>query len=173
MSISQSGEFPRNRNQVYNVNRKLKNEKARTTLSNNDPLLQIITKAKEDQKGRVENAFIREIPLFPEPIVFLASEQQLKDIERFCTNPAKFCIVGVDATFQIAGFYFTFTTYRNLMLTTEKGNHPVFIGPGILHKQKLYTSYKTLPLLMSKYCAGTSGVLVYGTDGEEKMAKAF
>lgn len=173
MSISQSGEFPRNRNQVYNVNRKLKNEKARTTLSNNDPLLQIITKAKEDQKGRVKNAFIREIPLFPEPIVFLASEQQLIDIERFCTNPAKLCIVGVDATFQITGFYFTFTTYRNLILTTEKGNHPVFIGPGILHKQKLYTSYKTLPLLMSKYCAGTSGVLVYGTDGEENMAKAF
>ena len=65
MSISQSGEFPRNRNQVYNVNRKLKNEKARTTLSNNDPLLQIITKAKEDQKGRVKNAFIREIPVVP------------------------------------------------------------------------------------------------------------
>ena len=172
-NISQSGEFPRNRNQVYNVNRKLKSEKSKTTLSSHDPLLQVITKAKEDQKGRVENAFIRDIPLFPEPIVFLASEQQLRDIERFCTNPAKFCIVGVDATFQIAGFYFTFTTYRNLMLTTEKGNHPVFIGPGILHKQKLYTSYKTLPLLMSKYCAGTSGILVYGTDGEENMAKAL
>jgi hypothetical protein len=117
--------------------------------------------------------FIREIPLFPEPIVFLASEQQLRDIERFCTNPAKFCVVGVDATFQIAGFFFTFTTYRNLMLTTEKGHHPVFIAPGIFHKQKLYTSYKTLPLLMSKYCPGTSGILVYGTDGEENMAKAF
>ena len=135
--------------------------------------MQVITKAKEEQKGRIENALIREIPLFPEPIVFLASEQQLEDIERFCTNPAKFCVLGVDATFQIAGFYFTFTTYRNLMLRTDKGNHPVFIGPGILHKQKLCTSYKTLPLLMSKYRIGTNGVLVYGTDGEANMAKAF
>ena len=123
--------------------------------------------------GRAENIFIRKVPLFPEPIVFLASDQQLEDIERFCTNPARFCILGVDATFQIAGFYFTFATYRNLMLKTKRGNHPVFICPGILHKQKLYTSYKTLPLLMSKYRAGTSKVLVYGTDGEDNMAKAF
>ena len=54
---------------------------------------------------------------------------------------------------------------------TDKGNHPVFIGPGILHKQKLCTSYKTLPLLMSKYHIGTNGVLVKGTDGEETLAK--
>ncbi len=175
MNISQAGEFPRNRNQVYNVKRKLKNQNGSATekFTSNDPLLQVITKAKEEQKGRIENALIREIPLFPEPIVFLASEQQLQDIERFCTNPAKFCVLGVDATFQIAGFYYTFTTYRNLMLRINKGNHPVFIGPGILHKQKLCSSYKTLPLLMSKYRVGTNGILVYGTDGEENMAKAF
>jgi hypothetical protein len=59
------------------------------------------------------------------------------------------------------------------MLTTEKGNHPVFIGPGILHKQKLQASYQTLPLLLTKYHKGTSGVLVYGTDGEENHANAF
>ena len=172
MKIKHAGEFPRNRTQVYNINRKLKG-KEETTLPSDDPLLQVITKAKEEQRGRIENALIREIPLFPEPIVFLASEQQLKDIERFCTNPAKFCVLGVNATFQIAGFYYTFTTYRNFLLRTDKGSHPVLIGPGILHKQKLCTSYKTLPLLMLKYCAGTNGVLVYGTDGEENMVKAF
>jgi hypothetical protein len=69
--------------------------------------------------------------------------------------------------------YFTFTTYRNLLFTTEKGNHPVFIGPGILHKQKLKTSYQTLPQLMTKYYEGTNGVLVFGTDGEENLADAF
>ena len=173
MKINNAGEFPRNRSQVYNINKKTKSKKSGVDFTHNDPLLRIITKAREEQMGRAENIFIREVPLFPEPIVFLASDQQLEDIERFCTNPARFCILGVDATFQIAGFYFTFATYRNLMLKTKRGNHPVFIGPGILHKQKLYTSYKTLPLLMSKYRAGTSNVLVYGTDGEDNMAKAF
>ena len=111
--------------------------------------------------------------MFPEPIVFLATEQQLADTVRFCTNPEALCILGVDCTFQIADFYYMFTTYRNLMLTTEKGVHPVCIGPGILHKQKLLTSYKTLPLLMTKYNTETSGILAYGTDGEENLYSAL
>ena len=59
------------------------------------------------------------------------------------------------------------------MLTTNKGVHPVCIGPGILHKQKLLTSYKTLPLLMTKYNKETSGVLASGTDREENLYKAM
>ena len=59
------------------------------------------------------------------------------------------------------------------MLATEQGHHPVFIGPRILHKQKLLSSYKTLPLLMTKYRKETSGVLVFGTDGEENLYNAM
>jgi hypothetical protein len=139
MKIESSGELPRDRTQVYNIAKGMKTDTTLPSIPYSDPLLQVLVKAKakEEQQGRTEDILIRELPLFPEPTVFLATQQQLIDIERFCTNPEKFCILGVDATFQIATFYFTFTTYRNLMLTTEKGNHPVFIGPGILHKQKL------------------------------------
>lgn len=135
--------------------------------------MQVLAKAKEEQQGPKEKLFIREIPLFPEAIIFLATEQQLTDIVRFCTNPEAFCILGIDCTFQIADFYFTFCPYRNLMLTNSNGVHPVCIGPGILHKQKLPTSYKTLPLLMTKYNKETSGVLAFGTDGEENLYKAM
>lgn len=173
MKIESSGALARDRAQVYNIAKGMKKDIAPSSIPNDDPLLQVLVKAKQEQQGRTEDILIRELPLFPEPTVFLATQQQLVDIERFCSNPEKFCVLGVDATFQIATFYFTFTTYRNLMLTTEKGNHPVFIGPGILHKQKLQTSYQTLPLLMTKYHKGTSGVLVYGTDGEENIASAF
>lgn len=173
MKVESSGDFPRNRAQVYNLNRVVKRQKVDSPIATGDPLLQILAKAKEEQQGRKEDMLIREIPLFPEPIIFLATEQQLIDIERFCTNPEKFCILGVDCTFQIADYYYTFTTYRNLMLTTEKGHHPVCIGPGILHKQKLLTSYKTLPLLMTKYRRETTDVLVFGTDGEENLYNAM
>ena len=149
MKVESSGDFPRNRAQVYNLNKEVKRRKVDQPITTGDPLLQILAKAKEEQQGWKEDILIREIPLFPEPIIFLATEQQLIDIERFCTNPEKFCILGVDCTCQIADYYYTFTTNRNLMLTTEKGHHPVCIGPGILHKQKLLTSYKTLPLLMT------------------------
>jgi hypothetical protein len=134
--------------------------------------LEVIGKAKEDEKAG-KNQFIREIPIHPEPIVFLAFQQQLVDIERFCTNPFKFCVMGVDATFQVADFYYTFATYRNLMLHTKKGNHPVCIGPGILHKRKVESSYKSLPILMTKYHSKTRGVLAYGTDGELNISRTL
>ena len=88
----------------------MKRQKLDGTVSIGDPLLQVLPKAKEEQQGPTEDIFIREIPLFPEPIVFLATEQQLADVVRFCTNPEAFCILGVDCTFQIADFYYTFTT---------------------------------------------------------------
>jgi hypothetical protein len=68
-------------------------------------LLQVITQAKEEQKGRIENALIREIPLFPELIVFLASEQQLQDIERFCTKTQQsFVFLEWMQRFKLLGF---------------------------------------------------------------------
>lgn len=63
--------------------------------------------------------------------------------------------------------------YRNLLLEAAKGHPPVCIGPGILHKQKLEASYKNLPVLMKKYWPGISGVLVFGTDGEENLTKGL
>ena len=173
MKVESAGEFPRNRVQVYNISKQAKRQKVNGTVSTGDPLLQVLAKAKEEQQGPMEDLFIREIPLFPEPIVFLATEKQLADTVRFCTNPEAFCILGVDCTFQIADFYYTFTTYQNLMLNTEKGVHPVCIGPGILHKQKLLTSYKTLPLLKTKYNTETSGILDYRTDVEENLYSAL
>lgn len=113
--------------QVYNSNRHVKRQEVDVTFSTDNPLLQVLAKAKEEQQGLMEDVFIREIPLFPEPIVFQGSEQQLADIVRFCTNPEAFCILGVDCTLQIADLYYTFTTYHNRMLTTDKGVHPVCI----------------------------------------------
>jgi hypothetical protein len=94
---------------VYNIAKGLKTDTTLPSIPYSDPLLQVLVKAKEEQQGRTEDILIRELPLFPEPTVFLATQHQLIDIERFCTNPEKFCTLGVDATFQIATFYFTFT----------------------------------------------------------------
>ena len=166
MRIESSGELPQERTQVYNIAEGMKADITPCLISYNDPLLTVLVEAKEQQQGCTEDILIPELPLFLEPSVFLATQQQMIDIQLFCTN-----LKG--SAFQIPTFYFTFITYRNLMLTMEKGNHPVFIGPGILHKQKHQTSYQTLPLLMTKYHKGTSEVLVYGTDGEENLASAF
>ena len=108
MKIESASDIPRNRAQVYNLNRELKRQNVDSSITTGHSLLQVLVKAKEEQQGRKEDMLIREIPLFPEPIIFLATEQQLIDIDRFCSNPETFCILGVDCTFQIADFYYTF-----------------------------------------------------------------
>ena len=115
-------------------------------------------------------AFIRSVQITPEPIVFMATKRQLIDIERFCCNPASFCVLGVDATFELCNNYLTFATYRNLILETKTGRSPVFVGPAILHKTKLERSYYALPSEMVRCHPPCAGVLVVGTDGEVNLA---
>ena len=50
----------------------------------------------------IEKAFIRPIDTSPQKVVFVASNQQLKDLVGFCTGPGKFCIIGDDPTCNVA-----------------------------------------------------------------------
>jgi transposase-like protein len=57
------------------------------------------------------------------------------------------------------------------MLETKTGSHPIYIGPGVLHKQK--SSYYVLPSLMVRHHPGTKNIPVYGTDGEVNISNAL
>ncbi|CAH3186458.1 unnamed protein product [Porites evermanni] len=48
--------------------------------------------------------------------VFLADDRQLDDLQRFCTNPQHFGVLGVDTVFNCGNFYATPTTYPHLLL---------------------------------------------------------
>ena len=126
-------------------------------------------KVKAEQKCRPEDILIREILLFPKPIIFLATDQQLIDIERFCTNPEKFCVLGVDATFQIASYYFTLTTYQNLLLRKVATKCAMELEFFTSKKQK----FKKLVSPNDKVLSETAGILVFGTDGGMNLANAF
>ena len=80
---------------------------------------------KEDARDP-ESAFVRKVDNSSDPCVVLATNQQLLDVERFCTNPAKFCVLGVDATFNFGKYYVTLTTYRHLLAPADQRRfHPV------------------------------------------------
>ena len=49
----------------------------------------------------IEKAFIRSVDTLPEKVIFVASNQQLTDLAGFCTDPRKFCIIGVDPTCNV------------------------------------------------------------------------
>lgn len=165
--IQSGGELPRNRKQIYNaVQVATKNDKIP------DPLEYLMKKSKLELQDE-NSAFIRSVQTTPEPMIFLATKQQLIDIERFCTNPENFCVLGVDATFELCDYYLTFATYRNQMLETKNGKHPTLVGPAILHKKKLERSYHVLPSEMTRWHPPCAGVLAVGTDGELNLANSL
>ena len=127
---------------------------------------------KEDARDP-DTAFVRKVDNSSDPCVVLASNQQLLDVERFCTNPAKVSVLGVDATFNFGRFYLTLTTYRHLLLRTKENCHPVRIGPTLLHYRKEAGSYYELASTMVKPHAPSQNVLVYGTDGEKALSEGF
>ena len=97
-----------------------------------------------------EDWFIRDVNLSNEQTAFLANDQQLLDVQRFCTNSELFSVFSGGCNIQCCQTFF-FGTYRNLMLETSQGTNPICIGPGVLHKRKLEESYYTLPSSMVKY----------------------
>ena len=105
--------------------------------------IELIHMLKEDARDP-ENAFVRKVDNSSDPSIVLATSQQLRDIERFFTNPAKFSVLGVDETFNFGKYYVTMTTYRHLLLRTKEDSHPVRIFPILLHHKKEPGSYYTV-----------------------------
>ena len=165
-NISAPGEHARDRKQISNF---LHNKK---DSSREDCLLEVMDLCKTQARNPT-TSFVKEVIASPELTIFMTTDQQLKDIERFCTNLKNFSILGVDATYNVGEYYLTLTTYRNLMLSTKKGQYPVFIGPALLHQKKLFDSYFSLPSMMVKYRPNLNRILVYGSDGEKNICDAF
>ncbi|KAK3735225.1 hypothetical protein QZH41_000224 [Actinostola sp. cb2023] len=155
---------PRNIQQVKNLKKNIGEKPIDTVLE----LMEMLKEGNRDP----ENAFVRKVETASDPNVVLATNHQLKDIERFCTNPSQFCVLGVDPTFNFGKYYVTLTTYRHL-LRTKHGQHPVRIGPTLINHKKEAASYYELASTMVKLNANIQNVLVYGTDGEKALAEGF
>ena len=136
--------FPRNPQQVRNLKRKLSEDKK-------DEISEILHMYDSQTEY-----FIRKVDIRPDFVIMLASNQQICDLERFCTrNP--FSILGIDSTFHFGDFDVTVTTYRHQMLNDNTpgkkmiNHHPVFEGPICIHKKKdTQTYYNFVSTLVSK-----------------------
>ena len=135
-------------------------------------MLELIEMLKQGERDP-KNAFVRKVETSSDPCVVLATDHQLNDIQRFCTNPSQFSVLGVDPTFNFGKCYVTLTTYRHLLLRNKDGTNPVRIGPTLIHHKKETSSYYELSSTMVKLNKDTQNVLVYGTDGEKALGEGF
>lgn len=121
-----------------------------------------------------DKKFIRDVKAYPDPAVVLATEQQLNDLEHFCCNPSRFCILTVDPTFSLGDFDVTPTTYHHLMLRSRRTNKPpVMLGPTLIHYRKTFPSYLFLAACMISFNQKLVNLQAFGTDGEKALINAF
>ena len=84
----------RNRQQIYNAKLRAKEQK--------DEEVEVMDLYKREQNSQLH--FIPEVNLELEMSVFVFTEQQLIDIEHFCTIMPHFCVLGFDATYNIGSY---------------------------------------------------------------------
>ena len=82
------------------------------------------------------------------------------DLERFCTCEDEFTVEGFDPTFNCGKFSTTVMLYKN----------PTFLGPMLVHQQKLYESYQYLLSTIIGIRPSFLCILAIGTDGESNFA---
>lgn len=66
----------------------------------------------------------------------LGLESHLYDVVRFCTNEYAFCVLGVDATFDLGKFYVTITTYVYEHVLNKTSPTPIYV-----HTEKTFEAY--------------------------------
>lgn len=161
---------PRDKQQLYNINRQ---KGGMNSLVQNDWLSEVIFQQQQQTLDGFE--FVRKVQLGQSgPMSFNASDQQLVDIDRFCTLPRGSTILSVDTTYNLGEFYVTNTAFKNLSLKNNKtGDHPVFLGPSVVHFRRDEEAFFFLGAEM-KYCRpNLQNVRYIGTDEEVNIFKGI
>ena len=160
------GTIPRNRKQVYNISCRESNE-------DNDALLSVMVMCKQSM-GNNDDPFVRIVISAPEPKSILCTNAQLLDIEHFCTDHITFGPLSIDPTFNLGDFNVTVTSYRNLLLENRRTRkNPVMVGPMLIHRRKLFSSYHFLASQLVCLKPSISNLQAFETDGEECLYTAF
>ena len=144
LGASSASELPRNRRQVYNIHHATPTSNANSKI---DLIFELVQQCKIDllPGGR---GFICSVNFESGPCCVLASDNQLKNVVRFCTNPGASSVFGIDPTFNLGKFYVTLTTYTYTQVVNKTTNvSPTFFGPIFVHTEKIMNRTTTFFLL--------------------------
>ena len=160
-------DLPRNRKQMKNLKRS--QQSSSTNNGHSDVLAHVMQMCKES--CGTDSVFVQSVEAAPEPMCVLATPQQLVDMERFCTGSPS-SVLSIDPTFNLGPFYVTPTTH-NLLVKTSTGNHPIMLGPLLIHKTKMFRPFHYFASTLIRLNPQLLNLKAYGTDGEIEMIKAL
>ena len=163
--------MPRNVQQACYLQKKQEIKNEPITLPNTDTLAAIMQQCKATSAG--PHAYIRAVQAAPEPVCVLATDQQICDLVRFCTNSSKFSVLTVDPTFNLGPFNVTPMTYENLLVNNKEGKHPLLLGPVLIHQTKTLSPFHLFASTLIRLNGNTAEIKAFGSDGEPELIKAF
>jgi len=175
LKATSGGDLPRGLQQAYDLKRANREELSvcpvYSSCGTRDMLFTVMQQCKTAEKGTV---FVRDVTCAPEPMAVIATDQQLLDLERFCTNPYDFCVLGIDPTFKLGDFSVTPMVYRHLIVEDVRSHaSPIMPGPMLVHQRKLFRSYNYFLSTLVGIKPTLAHVLAVGTDGEQNLVDAL
>ena len=156
LSRKASADVPRSIDQVKYERKKLQNQHKK------DQLAELISLSN--------NGFVRNVQVGQGVRTVLATKEQLADVVRFCSNPEDYGIFGIDVTYNIGDFYVTTTTYEHLALIDKAtGNHPVFLGPMMVHTDEKQETFHYFASTMREVNSDIENILFVGSDQQRSI----
>ena len=85
----------------------------------------------------------------------LGTDVMCVDVGKFTSCEQLSHSISIDPTFDMGQFEVTPVVYRHLFLTSKKtGNHPIFLGPTMIHHWKDFQTDKVLSSTCVAVCKG-------------------
>ena len=168
--VESPAQMPRGVRQAKYVRKAAASSQQRFGEEDNDEMLSVLYRMKEE-----DNSFIRDISIGREGLsIVLASDAQLAEMEKFCTEEMMFAVMQIDPTFNLGPYECTPISYKNLLLERKSTGKPlVFVGPVLIHYKKDERTYKDFLNKLKSLKPGLKDVISFGTDGEMALVNAL
>ena len=105
----------------------------------------------------------------------LATDRELDEMIRNCTNASSYVPMGVDLTFKLGQFYVCQPNSipLKILLAESTGKSPVYFGPHLVHKNLKFYNYHYFASQLVGLCPTLKNAKAIGTDGEGPLYEAF
>lgn len=159
--IENLSDVPRDSTQIYNLKRSSEKQGG---ISNFTALTKLTI------EGEYVKAF--EVNKGGHPRLFCATQQQIMDIQTFCTGKDGNLFV-IDPTFELGDYYLTTSWYRYPNILNKNTMQSVLMpGPFMVHARREAGDYEFFGRHITE-CLGGKKIHAWGTDGEQALIKGL
>ena len=139
-----------------------------------DQLYEVIRKANSGSNYYIQNVCINK----DGAVIYLYTKESLQYMKNACVTSRKMSIIVVDKTYNLCGFYVTVTTFEFARVLKRKTrNHPILIGPIMLHFKSDLNAYlgffSDLRKILEIYRLNSGERVFLGSDEEKAISTAI